>query len=65
MIKMGVMGRFSKHGGQGLYARPFDKLRVTEPLCLSDFHLRILAFYNATSLIHSHKNLYLGIISIL
>jgi len=25
------MLRLSKHGGQGLYARPFDRLRVTAP----------------------------------
>jgi hypothetical protein len=31
MFTMGVMLSLSKHGGQGLGARPFDKLRVTGP----------------------------------
>jgi hypothetical protein len=29
IIKMGVMLRLSKHGGEGLCARPFDRFRVT------------------------------------
>jgi hypothetical protein len=37
---MAVMLSLSKHGGQGLYARPFDRLRVTGPLCLISFALQ-------------------------